>query len=93
MVWLTERLSISVPDVVAVMIRARADRAGWSVSTWIANAARVQAENERLIAEGLAASNEWEAEHGAFTEEELAQADTELLAAGVLRDELGRAAR
>jgi hypothetical protein len=88
---MTERLSISLPDDVAAMIRAHADKAGWSISTWIVNAARLQAENDRLIADGLAASNQWEAVHGQLTEEELEQADNEFLAAGAVVEGNSRA--
>ncbi len=64
------KLAITVDrDVHAKVIRAAAEDR-MSVSAWLTAAAR-QAIRCR---EGLAAVEEWEAEHGAFTDDELADA-------------------
>lgn len=90
---MTERFSISVPDDVAAMIRREAEAAGWSVSTWVAHAARVQSEHDRLIAEGLAATREFEAEYGLLPPELREQARRELIEVGVISlDETDRRA-
>ena len=69
-----ERLSISVDEDLALAVRASARRQGGSVSAWMASAAEQQIRNESL---GLALEA-WQAEHGAFTEEELDAADRSL---------------
>lgn len=64
------KLAISVdPDVHAGVVAAAATD-GMSVSAWITEAARLAL----LRRDGLAAVAEWEAEHGALTTEELADA-------------------
>ena len=61
------KLAISVdPDVHRKVLEA-AQADGVSVSAWMTEAAR----RTLRIRDGLAAVAEWEAEHGAFTEEEL----------------------
>ena len=71
------KLAITVdPDVYAQVIAA-AEAEGVSVSAWMTAAAR----RELRLREGLAAVAEWEAEHGAFTPEELAAARAEMAAA------------
>ena len=74
------KLTITVdPDVHRGIVEA-AEIEGLSVSAWVTDAAR----RALKIREGLAAVAEWEAENGAFTEEELAAADRridEMLAA------------
>jgi hypothetical protein len=64
------KLAITVaPDVHARVARAaREDKV--SVSAWMTEAAR----RSLTIRDGLAAVAEWEARHGAFTEQELDQA-------------------
>ena len=64
------KLAITVdPDVHdQVLEAAKAD--GLSVSAWMTNAAR----RALRVRDGLAAVAEWEAQHGAFTETELAAA-------------------
>jgi hypothetical protein len=60
-------LAITIaPDVHAQVLAAAASR-GISVSAWLTEAARLALK----VREGLAAVAEWEAEHGAFTEDEL----------------------
>jgi len=64
------KLAISVdPDVHAGVLAAAAED-GVSVSAWMTAAAR----RALLVRDGLTAVAEWEAEHGAFTGEEMAEA-------------------
>jgi len=64
------KLAITVdPDVHARVMEAAAED-GVSVSAWMTAAAR----RELLVRDGLAAVAEWEAEHGTFSEAELAAA-------------------
>lgn len=64
------KLAITVDaDVHDRVIEAAADE-GVSVSAWMTGAAR----RALLVRDGLAAVAEWEAEHGALTEAELAAA-------------------
>lgn len=64
------KLAITVdPDVHDGVLEA-AQAEGVSVSAWMTNAAR----RALLARDGLAAIAEWEAEHGAFTDAELAAA-------------------
>jgi hypothetical protein len=66
-----KKLSIALDSDVADAASRAAERAGLSLSAWLNDAA----ENALAIEGGLEAMREWEAEHGAFTEEELAEAD------------------
>ena len=64
------KLAITVdPDVHARVMEAAAED-GVSVSAWMTAAAR----RELLVRDGLVAVAEWEAQHGAFSEAELAAA-------------------
>ena len=63
---------VSVPSELDVAIRAAADRSGMTYSGWLANAAH----RALRIEAGLAAVAEYEAERGAFTSQEQADADT-----------------
>ena len=68
------KLAISLPEDLAEAIRTRAMRDGTSVSRWLHDAAQ-----DRMRAEALYdAVREFEAEHGAFTEEESVQATRHL---------------
>ena len=68
------KLAITVdPDVHREVVAAAAEE-GVSISMWMTEAAR----RALKIRQGLAAVAEWEAEHGAFTDEELAAADQRL---------------
>ena len=61
------KLAITVdPDIHARVVAAAAAE-GVSVSAWMTTAAK----HALRLREGLAAVAEWEAEHGAFTDEEL----------------------
>lgn len=78
------RLSISVPAEVERVIRAAAEEAGLPVSAWLARAAERAAAEQAAVADGLAAVAEFEAEYGALTDEERAQARQVLIDAGIV---------
>ena len=64
------KLAITVdPDVHAGVIEAAAEE-GVSVSAWMTNAAR----RALVVRNGLAGVEEWEAEHGALSKSEMAEA-------------------
>ena len=74
------KLTVTIDPEVHRGIMAAAEDEGLSVSAWVTDAAR----QALKIREGLAAVAEWEAENGAPTEAELAEADrriAEMLAA------------
>jgi hypothetical protein len=66
-----KKRSISLPPDLDAEIAAAADQAGMTYSSWLAAAAR----KEFTIRAGLAAVARFEDEHGAFTADELADAD------------------
>lgn len=68
------KLSVALDEQVAEAAGASAERQGLSLSAWLNRAA----ENALAIEAGLAAVCEWEAEHGALSEEELRRADVVL---------------
>jgi hypothetical protein len=72
-----KKLSIALDERVAEAAAASAERHGLSLSAWLNRAAQ----NALAVEYGLAAVAEWEAEHGAFTAEEIAAADAILDAA------------
>ena len=72
-----KKLSIALDERVAAAAAASAERHGLSLSAWVNRAAQ----NALALEDGLAAVAEWEAEHGAFTAEEIAAADAILDAA------------
>lgn len=63
-----ERLSLSLPEELAVRIRAAALADGASLSAWLARAA----ESQLLLRNASQAIAAWEREHGEITESELA---------------------
>jgi hypothetical protein len=63
--------SISIPPELDDQIAGAAEAAGVSYSAWVAQAAR----KEFTIRAGLEAVSQYEAEHGAFTPDEMAEAD------------------
>lgn len=69
-----DRLSITLDPQVGATVRKAARRAKVSLSTWIAEATMDRIRNEALGS----ALDHWEAEHGAFTTDELAAAEREL---------------
>jgi hypothetical protein len=72
-----KKLSIALDERVAEAAAASAERHGLSLSAWLNRAAQ----NALAVEDGLAAVADWEAEHGAFTAEEIAAADAILDAA------------
>lgn len=66
-----KKRSISMPPDLDAKIAAAAAQAGLSYSAWLADAAR----KEFTIRAGLAGVSQFEQEHGAFSAEEMAQAD------------------
>lgn len=64
------KVAITVDPEVHEQVLAAAAEEGVSVSAWMTTAAR----RALLVREGLRAVQEWEAEHGAFTNEELTAA-------------------
>jgi hypothetical protein len=64
------KLAITVDPAVHEQVLAAAASEGISVSAWMTTAAR----RELRIRDGLRAVVEWETEHGAFSEAELADA-------------------
>ena len=64
------KLAITVDPDVHEKVKAAAAEDGVSVSAWMTAAARRQL----LVRDGLAAVAEWEADHGAFSDAELAAA-------------------
>ena len=64
------KLAITVDPEVHRQILEAAAADGVSVSAWMTDAAR----RTLKVRDGLSAVAEWEREHGAFTEEELAHA-------------------
>jgi hypothetical protein len=65
-----KKRSISMPPDLDAEIAAAAAQAGMSYSAWLADTAR----KEFTIRAGLAAVSQFEHDHGAFTPEELAEA-------------------
>lgn len=72
------KIAITVDADVHAQVVAAAAAEGVSVSAWMTAAAR----RALLVRDGLAAVAEWEAEHGAFTREELAEARRRIVADG-----------
>ncbi len=65
-----ERLTVSLESDLAVAVREAADADAQNVSAWLADAARRQ-----LASRGLRdVVAEWEATHGSFSDDELAEA-------------------
>jgi hypothetical protein len=64
------KLAITVDPAVHAQVLAAAEDEGVSVSAWMTSAAR----RALLIRDGLRAVREWEDEHGALTDAELAAA-------------------
>ena len=66
-----KKRSISIPPELDAEIAAAAEAAGMSYSAWVAETAR----KEFTIRAGLEAIGQYEAERGAFTPDEIADAD------------------
>lgn len=69
-----KKLSVALDERVAEQVASEARVEGISVSAWLNRAA----ENALKITQGLRAVAEYEAEYGAFTDEERAWADEQL---------------
>ncbi|GAA1520360.1 hypothetical protein [Nocardioides humi] len=65
-----DRITIAVEDDIGVAVRKAAAEQGQSVSAWMAEAAAARLRNH-FLGQFL---DEYEAEYGAFTEEEMAEA-------------------
>jgi len=65
------KISISMAPAVHTRLVEAAEAEGVTVSAWITRAA----EDRLAISDGLALVAQWEAEHGAFTVDEMARAD------------------
>lgn len=69
-----QKLSVSFEAELAEAVREAAETAGGGLSGWLAEAAA-----ERLRREALDEFfDQWERDHGAFTDEEIAAAEVEL---------------
>lgn len=66
-----ERLSLSLPEDLALRIRRAAEEDGSNISAWLSQAA----ETQLLLRNANRAIASWEAEHGRITDDELTQAD------------------
>jgi hypothetical protein len=66
-----KKRSISMPPELDAEIAAAAEQAGMSYSAWLADTAR----KEFTIRAGLTTVSQFEADHGAFTPDELAEAE------------------
>ncbi len=69
-----DKVSVSFPADLGDAIRVAADQSGQSLSAWLGAAAQANLRSEAL----RAALEEYQADHGAFTAEELARAEHEL---------------
>lgn len=74
-----EKLSVSLPDIVAARARRAAERAGVPLSAWLAEAAEAAAD----LAEAHAAAQDYAARFGEPDAGELEQIRTQLAEAGV----------
>ena len=72
-----DRLSVTMPSDIGAAVRDAADRQGTSVSNWLAGAAALRLRSELLGT----ALDQWEAEDGPFSDEELNAAAAALGAA------------
>lgn len=73
----SKKITITLPEEDLEQVKELARQAGLPLSTWIAQTL----EHEARIQAGLSAMREWQEEHGAFTEDELAWADAQIAAA------------
>jgi alcohol dehydrogenase class IV len=74
-----EKLSVSLPDIVAARARRAAERAGVPLSAWLADAAEAAAD----LAEAHAAAQDYAAKFGEPDPAELDQIRAQLAEAGV----------
>lgn len=76
-----QKISVSMDERVLALAREAAEEEGKSLSAWLSDTA----EHAARIRAGLRGVAEFEAEHGAFTEEELREATERLRRLGVGR--------
>lgn len=83
----TKKVTITLPEETHTKAVALAKKAGLPFSTWLAQTA----EHEVRVQQGLEAMSEWEDEHGAFTDAEVAAAESRLAEAdGITRENKDR---
>jgi hypothetical protein len=70
----TKKVTITLPEETHTKALAIAKQAGLPFSTWLAQTA----EHEVRVQEGLEAMREWERENGAFSDAEVAWAESRL---------------
>ena len=70
----TKKVTITIPEETHAKATALAKKAGLPFSTWLAQTA----EHEVRVQQGLEAMGEWEDENGAFTDAEVAWAESQL---------------
>jgi cytosine/adenosine deaminase-related metal-dependent hydrolase len=70
----TKKVTITIPEETHAKASALAKKAGLPFSTWLAQTA----EHEVRVQQGLEAMSEWEEENGAFTDAEVAWAESQL---------------
>jgi hypothetical protein len=73
----TQKVTITIDEDVLATLRRLAAAAGLPLSTYVTRAA----EHHARIQDGLAGVQEWELENGAFTADEIAEADADIAAA------------
>jgi hypothetical protein len=76
------KISVSLDERVLALARTAAEAEGKSLSAWLSDTA----EDAARIQAGIQAMDEWEAEYGAFTEQDIRTADEALDRLGVGRD-------
>lgn len=81
------KLSISLDEDLAARATRLADADGVTLSALIGRSLA----DQLVLADGRLAMDEWEAEHGAFTPEELAEADAFVDSLGIPRPPEGQA--
>jgi hypothetical protein len=69
-----DRISLALDPEVGKAVRRAAEREGKTISAWMSEVVQARLRND-LLGDYL---DDWEAEHGAFTDEELAVAAKEL---------------
>jgi multidrug resistance efflux pump len=85
----TKKVTITLPEEMVEKGHTLARQDGMSFSAWVAELA----EDEIRRQDGLAAMREWEELYGAFTEEEIAEADADLDRADAALEKAKAAAR
>jgi hypothetical protein len=70
----TRKVTVTIDGSVLATLRGLAAQAGLPLSTYVTRAV----EHHARIQDGLAAMREWEQKHGAFTYDELTEADIDI---------------